>query len=81
MPSAAAPAPSPAPLAIKLVGTIVESGHSRAAFVEPDGKTRLVGVGQTCGGAQVLRIETDSVTVRYLDKELTLAVPKEGTNK
>jgi hypothetical protein len=74
--AAAAPAQRP-PLALKLAGTIVEPGHSRAVLVGPEGKVELKSVGQSVAGAEVLRIDPESVTVRYLDQEVQLTLQRE----
>lgn len=65
------------PLAVRLLGTIVEPGHSRAILLTPDGKTELKAVGETAAGAEVLNIQPDLVQVRYLQNTVDLRVPRE----
>lgn len=61
---------------IKLVGTILETGRSKAIFVGPDGKIDLKGVGQnlelTPKGVRVEHIELASVTLSFQGETLTL---------
>jgi type II secretory pathway component PulC len=79
-PPAPQPPPTKTPLAIKLAGTILEAEHSLAILQLPDGKTELKAVGEQCGGATIVRIEQDCVTVSYDGQtvQLTIAAPKQG---
>jgi hypothetical protein len=75
-PVIAPPPPPPPPLTVRLAGTIIEPGHSRAVLVGPDGKTELKGVGEHSGPAEVLEIGQDTCTVRYLGNRVTLKIDK-----
>lgn len=70
-----APPPPPA----KLVGTILEPGYSMAIFARADGRPELRAVGESAGGAEVLRIESDAVTVRHNGRPLVLRVERATT--
>jgi hypothetical protein len=78
-PAAGAAAPPAAPMAVRLVGTIVEPGHSMAVFQKPDGSFELCAQGESvadAGGAvAVTAINQDKVTVQYLGQTQELALP------
>jgi hypothetical protein len=62
-------APAASALNLNLVGTIIESGHSRAVFAMPNGAIELKGVGEIIGpsptGPEVVAIEPKHVVVRF----------------
>lgn len=67
--------PTPPPLSVRLQGTIIEPGYSRAIFISATGQTQLCAVGQAAeGGAEVLSIEREVVRVRYQGREMDLRV-------
>lgn len=81
------PPPAPPPVApqvakpvltVKLAGTIVEPGHSKAMLVTADGRTELKGVGQKSGDAEILSIEEKKITVRFHGEVVELKVASEG---
>lgn len=72
------PAAPPPALALKLSGTVVEPGRSRAILIGADGKAQLRGIGDIVDGAEVLEIAADSITVRYLGSPMVLKPNKEG---
>lgn len=53
------------PLAARLAGTVVESGHSIAMFITPNGGIELKGVGEKVGDAEILGITQTGASVRY----------------
>ncbi len=75
-PAVQAPTQPPPSLALRLLGTVVETGHSRALLVGPDGKLQLKSVGDSLAGAEILRIGPDTVTVRHLDADVELKVER-----
>lgn len=77
VPSAPPPAsPAPAPLSVRLLGTLVEPGHSRAILVGSDGRSVLKAVGENINDAQLLEIGPDSVTLGYRGTSVVLITPK-----
>jgi hypothetical protein len=75
-PAQAAPQPAPVPLAVRLLGTAVEPGRSRALVVGPDGKVQLVSAGESVAGAEVRQIEAESITVRYRDEDVVVQLER-----
>ena len=73
--TAVASNPPPA-LSIKLVGTVVQPGHSRALLLLPDGKIEMKRVGEITASAQILEITKSTVTVSYLGSDVTLKLEK-----
>lgn len=73
-----APAAPPPPLALKLSGTVVEAGRSRAVMIGADGKSQLRGVGDLVDGIELIDISADSVTVQYLGNPVVLKPVKGG---
>ena len=69
-------APPSAPPQFHLAGTIVESGHSVALFQQAGGKTEFKQVGQQIGGATIVSIRDDSVTVQWDGRELVVPVER-----
>jgi len=69
-------ATSALPLNVNLVGTIVETGHSRAVFSTPNGAIELKGVGEIVGGLpggpEVVEIEAKHVVLRFQGRLTTL---------
>lgn len=67
-------------LGVRLVGTILESGNSKAIFVDRDGRIELRGVGgQLNAAGQTARVEEirlASVTLVYRGRRLTLEMPR-----
>ena len=53
------------PLSVRLSGTIIEPGRSVAIFSTGLTKTTIRQVGQEINGAEVVSIESDTVTLRY----------------
>lgn len=55
-----------------LTGTIIEPGFTFATFRVPGGEEKVVPVGQSVEGAEVLAITQGEVRIRFNDKEITL---------
>ncbi len=74
--AASAAAASGALLNLSLVGTIVETGRSRAVFSTPNGGIELKGVGEIVGGLpggpEIVEIEPRHVVVRFQGQLTTL---------
>jgi hypothetical protein len=68
------------PLDIRLTGTIVEPGHSRAMIELADGTVQLKGVGDVAGDARITEIQQGSIRVEYFGQTQVLAVVKESGN-
>ncbi len=62
-----------------LTGTIIEPGFTFATFRVPGGDEKVVPVGETVEGAEVLAITQGEVRIRFHDKEITLKTNVEGT--
>ena len=62
----------PAPLNMRLVGTMIEPGHSMAMFITKGGRIELRRVGQTVAQAKVVTIQADRVKLMYHGREHTL---------
>jgi hypothetical protein len=64
---------------VSLVGTILESGRSKAIFIGPDGKLDLKGIGQDLElaprGMRVESIQLASVILSYQGEIITLRLP------
>lgn len=75
------PRQPPPPLAMKLAGTIVEPGQSRALLIGADGKVQLKRAGETLDGVELLSIDHDSVTVKYLGSPLVLTATQEASSR
>jgi predicted lipoprotein len=73
-----APAAPPPPLALRLSGTVVEPGRSRAVMIGSDGKSQLRAIGDVVDGAELIDISADSVTVKYLGNPVVLKPDKGG---
>ena len=67
---------APPPPQVRLLGTIIEPGRSLAVLGEPGGKTALRSAGQfvanTGNTVVVVRVETDQVVLKHLDREITV---------
>lgn len=65
---------------LRLVGTILEAGHSMAMFAKPDGSIVLCAEGQTTApedaSVTVERVTYQNATVRHNGKPLQLTLPK-----
>jgi hypothetical protein len=61
-----------------LTGTIIEPGFTFATFRVPNGEEKVVPVGQSVEGAEVLAITQGEVRIRFHDKEITLKAAVEG---
>lgn len=76
-PPAAPPAAAAAPiLSAKLVGTILESGHTMALFRMPDGKEKFVGLGETVDGISVRDIGPGCATILFNGQTITCQAEK-----
>lgn len=67
--------PAAEALSVKLAGTVVEPGHSRAIFITAGGLTELKAIGDTTGNAEILAIDETSATLLYRGKRVTLETP------
>lgn len=63
-------------LTLTLTGTAVEPGYTFATFQTGSGESKLVGLGETIAGAEVVKITADSVTVSFNGELITLKVSK-----
>jgi hypothetical protein len=71
--------PSPPPLTVTLKGTVVEDGFSYAILRGKGGDEKLLRVGDSLEGAEVIAIAEGEATVRFHDQNITLkAQLKEG---
>jgi hypothetical protein len=70
--------PKPKPR-LRLTGTAVEPGFTYAVFSTGSGQTKLVRIGQSVDGAEVVAIEVDSATVRFDGQLIRLTAEKKGT--
>ncbi len=68
--------PKPPSLAVKLAGTVVESGRSKAMFIASNGKVEFKGVGENISGAELLEITPERVSVRYRGKTVDLVLER-----
>lgn len=75
-PPIAAPPPPPPPLNVRLAGTVVEDGHSRAILLNAEGKMEFRRVGERSGDAEVVAIEQDRVTLRYHGEPVVLKIER-----
>jgi type II secretory pathway component PulC len=73
-------APKPPPLTVTLKGTVVEDGFSYAILRNKGGEEKLLKVGDSLEGAEVVSIEQGEATVHFYGQTITLkAQLKEGT--
>lgn len=66
------------PVQFRLVGTVVELGHSYAVLIGSAGRMELKALGESLDGAEVTEIRDGSITVRHNGREVVLQVPKPG---
>ena len=71
------PPPAPKPT-FTLTGTVTEPGFTYALFRTRAGETKLVSVGESVEGAEVLAIGENAATVSFAGQTLELTVQKEG---
>lgn len=69
------------PMPVRLKGTILEPGFCYAVFERTNGESRMVGVGESVDGVEVVAIAAASITVRYNGQLAALAVDKEGPKR
>jgi hypothetical protein len=78
--SAPAYAPPTPPAALRALGTIVlPDGRGLAAVAGASGRGRVLRVGQTIDGFQLVRVAPGEVTLRGADTTLVLRTPAGGT--
>lgn len=65
-------------LALQLIGTAVESGHTFGLFIDRSGQVRTGSVGDTIEGAEIKSITDGAAIVKYFGSDVTLRVAKEG---
>lgn len=77
-----APSAPPKPLNVLLIGTIIDSPHSRGLFDLGGGKTQLLSVGQDIetpqGPAKILVVTPTTATVHFDDRDITLEIPDDA---
>jgi hypothetical protein len=61
---------------LRLVGTVMETGHCFAVFTTTAGKTDIKSVGESAGGGTVTAIAPDSVTLGTNGRTITLHAVK-----
>jgi len=69
--------PAKSKLRIKLVGTVIEPGFSYAIVKTDSGQTRLVAVGQSAEGAEVVSVRDGTATIRFAGEVRQLTVEKD----
>jgi hypothetical protein len=69
-------APPPPPLTLQLMGTVLEPGFEYAIVRTGAGQEKLMTVGETLDGAELLRLDVTTATVRFVQQERTLKVQK-----
>ena len=72
----------PAAVGIQLTGTFVEPGHSYAVFALPSGNVEVKRVGEKTSdvGAEVMKIESGSVTLQLNGRPQVLRIVKSPGN-
>ena len=68
--------PGPHLLGVTLIGTASDATASFGLFREATGQIKCIGVGQTVGGARVIRITDGAATVQFGNEIITLTVVK-----
>jgi len=68
--------PPPPPLTLQLLGTVLEPGFEYAVVRTGAGQEKLMTVGETLDGAELLRLDAAAATVRFAQQERTLKVQK-----
>lgn len=61
-------------LNLKLLGTVVEAGHTYAWFRCADGKNKLVGAGKKVDSAEVVNVKERTATVKHNGRLVTLKI-------
>ena len=69
-------APPPPPLTLQLMGTVLEPGFEYAIIRTGAGQEKLMTLGETLDGAELLRVDEITATVRFAGQERTLKVQK-----
>jgi type II secretion system protein C len=68
-----------APADLALLGVVTgERPESRVAILRAQGRTRLVGLGESAFGGRVVSIDVTSVTLDYAGEPLTVRLPAEA---
>jgi len=67
-------APPPPPLTLRLLGTVLEPGFEFAIVRAGAGQEVLMAVGDILDGAELLRLDETTATVRFAEQERTLQV-------
>lgn len=70
------PIAPPPKLTITLIGTAVAPEMTYGLFRNKDGQTKLVEIGQTIDGAEVIAVIEQGATVRFAGQTLTLTIEK-----
>lgn len=76
-PQAAPAAPMPP---FHLTGTAVEPGFSFGLFRNSQGESKMVGVGESIDGAELVAVTEQAVTLKFGGRSVTMTVEKEGTS-
>lgn len=63
-------------LNMKLLGTVLEAGHTYGLFVGPDGKEKLIKAGQKFNNARIISINESLATLDYNGKSIFLKIIK-----
>jgi hypothetical protein len=72
------PKPKPKPT-FKLVGTAMDPGFTYGLFRTQNGETKIVSIGESIEGAEVLEIFKDKAELKFHGEVLTLEVQEEGS--
>ncbi len=62
---------------LRLLGTIVEPGHSMALLADDAGKPQFHAIGDEVSGAKIVGIRDREITVQWGDKQVAIAQPVE----
>ena len=79
-PPASAPVQPPT-LNIQLAGTALEEGSACAFFRTPEGAVKMVAVGQTIAGAELIEVTQEAATLRVGGRLVTLKSAKDKEAK
>jgi hypothetical protein len=74
-----APAAAAAMPGVRLMGTAIEPGFCYGLFRNALGEPKMVGVGESIEGAEVVAVAEQSVTLKFGGRTITLPVEKEPT--
>ena len=62
---------------IRLLGTVIEAGHTMALFSDANGKCQFKSVGDQVEGATILEIHDSVATLLWNDSRVDVAIPRD----